>query len=53
MMSSFLLVSLNMNAIPSELTLLQIINKLHEIAKGEGDACAIAISRMKEQHRSR
>jgi len=53
--SSFLLVSLNMDAILSEMTLHKRRKKLDEMTKGErlGDAYAETLSRMKEQPGSR
>ena len=52
--SSFLLVSLNIDAILGEITLHQRRGKLDEVAKGEGlgDAYAATLSRMKAQPRS-
>jgi len=54
-MSSFLLVSLNVDAILGEVTLHQRRKKLDEMTKGEGlgDAYAATISRIKAQQRSR
>jgi len=54
-MSSFLLVSLNIDAILDEITLHQRKKKLDEMTKGEGlgDAYAATLSRMKAQPRSR
>ena len=54
-MSSFLLVSLNIDAILGEITLHQRRKKLDEMTKGEGlgDAYAATISRIKTQQRSR
>jgi len=53
--SSFLLVSLNIDAILSEITLYQRRKKLDEMTKGEalGDIYAATISRIKSQQRSR
>ena len=53
--SSFLLVSLNIDAILGEITLHQRRKKLDEMAKGEGlgDAYAETLSRIKAQQRSR
>ena len=55
MVSSFLLVSLNIDAILGEITLHRRRKKLEEMTKGEGlgDAYAATISRMKAQQRSR
>jgi len=55
MMSSFLLVSLNIDAILSELTLHQRRKKLDEMTKGEGlgHAYAAALSRVQAQPGSR
>jgi len=54
-MSSFLLVSLNIDAILGEITLHQRRKKLDEMTKGEGlvNAYAATISRIKAQQRSR
>ena len=54
MVSSFLLVSLNIDAILGEVTLHQRRKKLDEMTKGEGlgDAYAATISRIKTQQRS-
>jgi len=54
-MSSFLLVSLNVDAILSELTLHQRRKKLDEMTKGNGlgDAYAATLSRVQAQPRSR
>ena len=54
-MSSFLLVSLNIDAILAEITLHQRRKKLDEMTKGEGlgDAYAATLSRMKAQQSSR
>ena len=54
-MSSFLLVSLNIDAILGEITLHQRRKKLDKMIKGEGlgDAYAATISRIKAQQRSR
>ena len=54
-MSSFLRVSLNVDAILAEVTLHQRRKKLDEMTKGEGlgDAYAATISRIKAQQRSR
>jgi len=53
--SSFLLVSLNIDAILGEITLHQRRKKLDEMTKGEGlgDAYAATLSRMKAQPRNR
>jgi len=55
MTSSFLLVSLNIEAILGEITLHQRRKKLDEMTKGKGlgDAYAATLSRMKAQQRSR
>jgi len=55
MVSSFLLVSINIDAILDEITLHQRRKKLDEMTKGEGlgDAYAATISRIKAQQRSR
>ena len=55
MIPSFLLVSLNIDAILAEVTLYQRKKKLDEMTKGKGlgDAYAATISRMKAQQRSR
>ena len=55
MMSSFLLVSLNIDTILSELTLYQRRKKLGEMTKGDGlgDAYAATLSRVQAQPRSR
>ena len=55
MVSSFLLVSLNMDAILGEITLYRRKKKLDEMTKGEGlgDAYAATLSRMKAQQGSR
>jgi len=52
MMSSFLLVSLNINATPSELALDRRRKELDEITKGGGlsDDYAVTLWGMKEQH---
>ena len=54
-MSSFLLVSLNIDAILGEITLHQRRKKLDEMTRGEGlgNAYAATISRIKAQQRSR
>ena len=55
MVSSFLLVSLNIDAILGEITLHRRRKKLDEMTKGRGlgDAYAASLSRMKVQQRSR
>ena len=55
LMPSFLLVSLNIDAVLSEVTLHQRRKKLDEMTKGEGlgDAYAATLSRVKAQHGSR
>ena len=55
MVSSFLLVSLNIDAILGELTLHQRRKKLDEMTKGDGlgDAYAATLSRVQTQPRNR
>ena len=55
MISSFLLVSLNIDAILGEITLHQRRKKLDEMTKGEGlgDAYAATLSRVRAQQRSK
>ena len=55
MVSSFLLVTLNIDAILDEVTLYQRRKKLDEMTKGEGlgDAYEAIFSRMRAQSRSR